>query len=128
MADLIDEFNRLKVIVAKATATGNTAVLHKKIHVAHLDDEVKRKRTNPAKSVRVVLNCRTPEQWTEFQMAKERFFQIAVDPHLALDLMIRTLKIPNDETLKEWLADGHQQTGDRPAGPPKAELPDWLKP
>ena len=116
-------FTQLKIDLAKGEGQ----------HMVHLVDHVaeqKRKRTNPGKSTRVSLNCRTPEQWSEFQMCKERFFEICSDPHVALDLMIRALKAPNEATLRAWLAEGHQQEGDRPAGPSKAELPsipDWLK-
>ena len=91
MASLLDEFNALKIKVAKAMATGNEAALKEKIHVVFHSEEEKRKRTNPSKSTRIMLNCRTPEQWKEFQMAKERYFEVAVDPHLAIDCMVRAL-------------------------------------
>lgn len=100
------------------------------VHIVDHAEEKRRKLTNPRKSTKKILNCRTPEQWTEWNAAEERFFDIAVDPHLALDLMIRALKAPDEATLRAWLAEGHQQEGDRPAGPPKSELPDipsWLK-
>lgn len=102
------------------------------IHVVDHDAERKRKRTNPSKSTRISLNCRTPEQWSEFQLAKERFFDVVSDPHVALDLMIRAMKLPTEDELRAWLADGHQQPGDVTPGPapPKAELPDlpsWMK-
>ena len=124
MATIKEEFESLKIRIAKGEGS-------KTIHVVDHDAERQRKRTNPGKSTRVTLNCRTPEQWTEFQMAKERFFEICSDPHIALDLMIRALKAPDEATLRAWLESGHQQEGDRPAGPPKSELPDipsWLKP
>lgn len=91
--------------------------------------ERKRKRTNPYKSTRIMLDCRTPEQWTEVHMAKERYFVLAVDPHLSIDLIIRALKQPTDEQLKAWLESGHQHPGDVKPGPapPRAEIPDWLK-
>lgn len=122
MATIKEEFESLKIRIAKGEG-------QEIIHVVDHAKEKQRKRTNPSKSTRVSLNCRTPEQWSEFQLAKERFFEICSDPHIALDLMIRALKAPNESTLRAWLAEGHQQEGDRVL-PPKAEIPkipDWLK-
>jgi len=122
MATIKEEFESLKIRIAKGE--GN-----KTIHVVDHDAELKRKRTNPAKSTRVTLNCRTPEQWSEFQMAKERYFELAKDPQVALDLLIRALNAPSKDVLELWLADGLEQPGDAPR-PPKSELPnipDWLK-
>jgi hypothetical protein len=121
----IELFNQLKIDIAKGEA-------HDPVHMVDHIKEKQRKRTNPSKSTRISLNCRTPEQWTEFQMAKEKYFDVISDPHVALDLMIRALKAPDDETLKAWLASGHQQSGDITPGPapPRAEipnLPSWLK-
>lgn len=112
----------MKIRIAKGE--GN-----KTIHVVDHDAEKKRKRTNPSKSTRISLNCRTPEQWSEFQMAKEKYFDVVSDPHVALDLMIRALKAPDDATLKAWLESGHEHPSDAKPGPPppRAEIPDWLK-
>lgn len=76
-----------------------------------------------------MLDCRTPEQWTEVHMAKEVYFEVAGDPHVAIDLLIRALKAHPIETLRAWLAEGHQHPGDVKPGPapPKAEIPEWLK-
>jgi hypothetical protein len=126
MADLIDEFNRLKVLVAKATATGDTALLHRKIHIIDHEAERERKLNNPQKSTRVIFNCRTAGQYKEFQAAKEPFFEIAGDPHIAVDCIIRALSAFSADTIREWVKGGHEPG---PA-PPKAELPnipDWLK-
>jgi hypothetical protein len=124
MATVKEEFESLKIRINKGEGG-------KVIHVVDHDAEVKRKRTNPSKSTRIILNCRTPEQWTELQMAKERYFVIAVDPHLALDLIVRALNQMDDQTLRAWLAEGHQNPGDVTPGPApqKAEFPapDWLK-
>ena len=119
MATIKQEFESLKIRINKGEG-------EKLIHVVDHDAERKRKRTNPSKSTRVLLNCRTPEQWSEFQMAKEVYYDVAGDPHVAIDLFIRALKAQPEETLRAWLAEGHQQEGDR-VQPPKAEIPEWLK-
>lgn len=101
-------------------------------HVIHIVDQAKekdRKRTNPDKSTRMSLNCRTPEQWSEMQMQKERYFSIAVDPNIAIDLMIKALGAFSDNVIADWVRQGHE---DRP-GPPRAEipageeLPEWMR-
>jgi len=120
MATIKEEFESLKIRIAKGE--GNEI-----IHVVDHAKEKQRKRTNPAKSTRVMLNCRTPEQWSEFQMAKERYFELISDPHVALDLMVRALKAPKDEELKAWLAAGHQQDGDAGPAPSKADIPEWAR-
>jgi hypothetical protein len=101
------------------------------IHVVDEKAEKERKLTNPKKSTKKVLNCRTPQQWVEWNQAEERFFDLARDPHIAIDLMIRALKAPDAATLEAWLADGHTTPGDVKPGPApqKAEMPgpDWLR-
>jgi len=125
MATLLEEFNAMKIKVAAAMAKNDQAALNRKIHIVDHEAERERKRTNPKQSTKAVFNCRTPEQWKEFQMAKEVYFEVAVDPHIAIDCIIRALKSHSAEEIKKWVEDGHQQ------GPPKAELPDdipgWLK-
>lgn len=120
MPTKLELFNQLKIDLNK----GEGGDL---VHMVDHAKEKQRKRTNPVKSTRVLLNCRTPEQWTEFQMAKERYFDLISDPHVALDLMIRALKTPTVDELKAWLASGHQQAGDAGPAPSKAEIPDWAK-
>ena len=119
MASVKEEFESLKIRIAKGE--GNEI-----IHVVDHAAERKRKRTNPSKSTRISLNCRTPEQWSEFQMAKEKYFDVVSDPHVALDLMIRALNLPDEDVLKEWLASGHQHPGDVKPGPPppRAQIPE----
>lgn len=117
MATKIELFNQLKIDIAKGEGQ----------HSVHMVDHVKedeRKRTNPQKSTRVMLNCRTPEQWREFQMAKERFFVIAVDPHIAIDLMVRALNHVDDAGIRAWLSSGHETNLTQP---PRAEIPEWAK-
>jgi hypothetical protein len=120
VATIKEEFESLKIRIGKGEGG-------QMIHVIDHAKERERKRTNPEKSKRISLNCRTPAQWTEFQMAKERYFEVISDPHVALDLMIRALKAPTDDELKAWLASGHQQEGDVGPPPPKAEFPEWAK-
>jgi len=124
MATLQEEFNAMKIKIAKAMATGDTATLNRQIHIVDHEAERERKRTNPKKSTKVMLNCRTPEQWKEFQMAKEPYFEIAGDPHIAIDCLIRALKFFDAETIRQWVKDGFEPG----AGPPKANIPKWMEP
>ena len=124
MASLLDEFNAMKIKIAKAMATNDQATLHRQIHIVDHEAERERKRTNPKKSTKVMLNCRTPEQWKEFQMAKEPYFEIAGDPHIAIDCLIRALKSFDAETIRQWVKDGFEPG----AGPQKAEIPPWVEP
>ena len=102
-------------------------------HMIHCVDqraEKERKLTNPKKSTKRIFNCRTPEQWRELNVALEPYYEIAVDPQIAVDFVIRALKAQTQETIRTWLAAGHQQEGDRAPGPPKAEvpsIPEWMK-
>lgn len=89
-----------------------------KLHIVDHAEEKERRLANPKKSIRVVLNCRTPEQYAEFQQVKERYFDAATDPHIAIDLIIRALLAGDPEA---WLREGQQD------GPPQAEIPSWLK-
>ena len=123
MATLLEEFNAMKIKIAAALAKNDQATLNRKIHIVDHEAERERKRTNPKQSTKVIFNCRTPEQWKEFQMVKEPYFEICGDPHIAIDCMIRALREHHAE-ISKWVEEGHQ------AGPPKAELPDvpeWLK-
>jgi hypothetical protein len=126
MASLLEEFNAMKIRVAKAMAMNDQATLNAKIHIVDHQAERERKRTNPKKSTKVMLNCRTPEQWKEFQMAKEPYFEIAGDPHIAIDCIIRALRSFSAETIQEWVKQGFEP-GAGP-GPPKATIPKWLEP
>lgn len=122
MASLIDEFNAMKIKVAKAMALNDQATLNRKIHVVDHEAERERKRTNPNKSTKVYFNCYSPDAWREFQTQKDRYFELAVDPHIAVDLMVRALTHFTDEQLRSWISEGHQDSG-----VPKAELPAWLR-
>lgn len=96
------------------------------IHIVDHAAERERKEKNPDKSTRAIVNCHTPELWSRFQMSKERFMVIAVDPALAVELMTRALdSVPND-VIRQWLSEGPKEPGAGPA-PPKAEIPGWLE-
>src|SRR5579859_4911992 len=123
MATLLDEFNAMKIKVAKAMQTGNEAILHEPVHVVYHTEEAKRKRTNPSRSTRIIFNCRTPEQWKEMHAAKEPYFEIAVDPHVAVDCIIRALNAQSRETIAEWIKQGFEPG----QPPPKAEIPECAK-
>lgn len=86
---------------------------HHSIHIVDAAEERKRKLTNPNRSTRRVFNCRTPEQWKELNKVLEVFYDLAGDPHVAVDLIIRALKIP-PRTIEAWLHEGAQE-------------PEWLK-
>ena len=98
------------------------------IHVVWHERERKRKIENPEKSTRMSINCHSPEAWSELQIQKERYILVAVDPSIAVQLMIRALKQVHDEQLRQWLQDGPEEENTSGApGPPHAEIPSWLK-
>jgi len=120
MATVKEEYELLKakILAGKENET---------IHVVWHDQERKRKQENPKKSTRMSIDCRTPDAWSAMQMEKERYFAVAIDPHIAIEFMIRALREVDDAKLREWLAEGHQQEGDLLPGPPKAVIPEWLR-
>jgi hypothetical protein len=77
------------------------------VHVVDLAEEKKRKLTNPTNATKRMLNCRTPEQWKELNAALEPYYEEAVDPHIAIDLIIRALRTQPRETIREWVSEGH---------------------
>ena len=118
MSTLKDEFELLK---AKINAGKGNEICHVVYHSA----ELKRKKTNPDKSTRMMLQCRTPEQWTEMQMQKERYMAIAVDPGIGLDLMIKALAAFSEQVIRGWVKDGNEERpGPTPAEPMPGE--DWF--
>jgi len=120
MASLLEEFNSLKIKVAAAQAKGDTATLNKRIHIVDHEAERERKIRNPQKSTRVMIDCRTPDAYKGFQVEKERFYDIAVDPHIAIDLLIRALHETTDEKIRGWLKEGEEI--------PDEPMPAWMKP
>ena len=98
------------------------------IHVVWHERERKRKIENPEKSTRMSINCHSPEAWSELQIQKERYILVAVDPSIAVLLMIRALRQVHDDELRQWLQDGPQEENTSGApGPPRAEIPKWLQ-
>jgi hypothetical protein len=69
------------------------------------------------------------------QMAKEPYFELAGDPHIAIDLIVRALTAFSEHTILEWAKQGYEKRA-RPVGPPRGELPaapaedempEWMK-
>jgi hypothetical protein len=131
MATRLEEFNAMKIKIGNAVAKGDQAFLNEKIHIVDHAAERERKIGNPKRSTRVMLNCRTPEQYKEFQAAKEAYFEVAVDPHIAIDCMIRALTAFSRNTIADWVKQGFGPG----EPPPKAHIParpaddepDWMK-
>lgn len=135
MPTRLEQFNSDKIAIAKAMAKNDQTFLHEKVHVVDVEAERERKLKNPKKSTKIILNCRTPEQWKEMHAAKEPYFEIAVDPQIAIDCMIRALSAFSKETIAEWVKQGFSPG----EPPPKANIPneplggeipeelDWLK-
>lgn len=106
MATVREEFELLK---AKIHAGKENEI----VHVVWHEQERRRKLQNPNRSTRVMLNCRTPEQWKQFQAAKEKYFELAKDPQIGIDLMIRAL-IAGHAHIASWLNEGQEE-------------PEWMK-
>ena len=102
--------------------------------LSHHRQEKERKLKNPTNATKKIFNCRTPEQWKEFNAALEPFYEESLDPHIAIDLIVRALTSVSRETIREWL-DKAREDGPPPAEPlpgdewfePKEELPDFLR-
>jgi hypothetical protein len=94
------------------------------IHVVDLKAEKERKLKNPKGSTKRVFNCRTPEQLIELNTKLEPFYEEAVDPHIAIDLIVRALNVPR-ETIRSWVHEGEEE---RQGPPPAAPLPgdEWF--
>ena len=114
-------FNQLKIEIASGKG------LHDSVHLVNHDAEAKRRKENKKQSTRVIMDTYSPESYSEFHQQRERFIRTAVDPSIGIHLMIRALAEVSDDTLRQWLTDGHQAEGDQPGpGPEKARLPEWL--
>jgi hypothetical protein len=132
MASRLEEFNAMKIKIGNAIAKGDRAFLNEKIHVVDHAAERERKLSNPKKSTKVIFNCRTPEQYKEFQAAKEAYFEIAIDPHIAVDCIIRALSAFSPNVIREWVKQGFGPGEPPPAAAiptelPGQEVPEWLK-
>ena len=117
MATLLEEFNNMKAKVAAAQAKGDMAALNRKIHIIDHEKERNRKIRNPQRSKRIVFNCRTADAYCKFQIERERFFEIAVDPHIAIDLITRAMHEVSDATILQWIREGEMPV----------EKPDWMR-
>jgi len=111
LATVLEELNRLKALVY----SGHENEI---VHVVMTEREAKRRRENPKKSTRLSMEMYSPEAYSEFHVERERFFQVAKDPRIAVDMLIRALRQVDDETLRKWLQDGAQESD---------EIPAWLK-
>ena len=118
IATLKEEFELLK---AKINAGKGNEVCHVVFHSA----ELKRKRENPQQSTRIVFNARTAEAWTEFQMQKERYMSIAVDPHIGVDLIIKALAAFSDATIRGWANQAEEPSADQALD--ETPLPEFLQ-
>lgn len=97
------------------------------IHVVDAKAEKERKLTNPKNSTKRIFNCRTPEQWKELNVVLEPYYEEAIDPHIAIDLVIKALAAFSRATIAAWVKAGR----DEHPGPPKAEpIPgeEWFQP
>jgi hypothetical protein len=120
MASVKEEFELLKAKIL-AGKGGET------IHVVWQDQVRRQRRENPKKTTMVRFESYDPKTYSDFHEQKQRFIDIAGDPSIAMLLLVRALAQVSEDTLRQWLTDGHQTEGDE-AGPPppKAELPEWL--
>jgi hypothetical protein len=146
MADATAELVRLKLLAPKRALDKITIVNHTTVekmsctvtegikavaslvekgfgwHTLHIVDqkaEKQRKLENPSGSTRRVFNCRTPEQYKEFNAALEPYFEEAVDPQIAIDCIIKALRAFSRPTIRGWVNAGHE--------PSPSNLPDFLK-
>ena len=122
MATVKEEFELLKakILAGKGAET---------IHVVWHEQERKRRRENPEKSTRVIINTHSPEAYVEIRGEIDRIMAIGVDPHINAFLLAKILKSVTDEQLREWVKEGPSQAGDADAGPgpAKAEFPEWTR-
>jgi hypothetical protein len=93
-------FNQLKIDIAKGEGQHS-------VHVVDHAKERERVKKNE-KSTKVYFNCYSPEAWKEFKSEKDRYFTISVDPRIAVELMTRALKAFSNQTLREWIEQGHE--------------------
>ena len=112
IATVKEEFERLKALI-------NAGKEQERIHIVYTDRDARKRQENPQKSTRIVFNTYSADAYAEFYKQKERYFKIAVDPHLAVDLMIRALAAFSDATVRDWVEQGHS--------PEVNALPDWAK-
>lgn len=115
MATIKEEFESMKIRIAKGEGS-------KVIHIVDHEAEKKRRRNNPENSTKIYLNCYSPQGWRAIQTQKDRYFTLAVDPHIAIDLMARALAAFSDSVLRDWIEQGHSKPGEAPP-----DTPDWMR-
>jgi len=113
MPTKMELFNQLKIDIASGRG------LEDPVHLVNHAQERKRRKENPEGSTRAVLNCYSPEAYSAFSVQKDRYFSVVVDVRIAIDFMVRALAQVDDETLRKWLADGHE--------PAEEGIPAWLR-
>jgi hypothetical protein len=138
MGELIDEYKRLKAMVQGAMKKKDFAALHKKYHIVDHDQVRAERKENKKGSTRIVLDCRTPEAYKELRAEIDRFFEAIRDPHITIHMITEALRLVSTKVLNGWVETGYGPRVDattipvdpatkKAQGPPKAEIPDWLK-
>ena len=84
------------------------------VHIVDAKEERERKLKNPKNSMKRIFNCRTPEQYKEFNAALEPYFEEAVDPHLAIDLVVKALSAFSRNVIRDWVRQGAEHPDDLP--------------
>ena len=122
MGTVREEFDRLKLLI-------NTGKENEVIHVVMTERVAAERRKNPKRSTIFRFDALSPEAYSELHAEKDRIFKQVVNAPMAVDFLIRAWKELTEETIKQWLKDGHAHPGDVKPGPPppRAEIPAWLK-
>ena len=115
---IVEGVNILALLVEKGQSNNS-------IHIVDHAAEKERKLTNPKGTTRRVFNCRTAEQWTEFNKVLERYYDEAVDPHIAIDLIIKALGAFSPETIRGWANQVEEPTADQALD--ETPLPSFLQ-
>ena len=123
MATLKEEFELMKVRIASGHGTET-------VHVVWVDRE-KRARKSPGHKTRFTFDLLSNELyreiWTEWDRILTQVVNVTVARHIVGEWIRDAMRALTADKLKELVDGGHQQAGDRPAGPPRAEIPTWLK-
>lgn len=123
MATLKEEFELMKARIASGHGSET-------VHVVWVDRE-KKARKSPGHKTRFTFDLQSNELyreiWTEWDRILTQVVNVSVARHIVGEYLRDCLKALTAEEIKKRLDSGHQQAGDRPAGPPKAEIPEWLR-
>jgi hypothetical protein len=105
MGTLLEEFNAMKIKVAKAMAKNDQAALNAKIHV--VDHSVEKiRKTTPGKQTRFGLDCGTNEVYRELFIEWERILEEVKNKTMAIDFVIRALRLADKAQLDAWRNEG----------------------